>query len=645
MFVTHPVLLKTLLDNVESARIQLPDFQRGWVWDDDRIRGLLASISRMFPIGAVMTLSAGGPIRFKSRSIEGVEASVGSEAESFLLDGQQRLTSLYQALRHPDPVNTHDSRGRRIKRRYYINMLEALAELVEREEAFISVSEDRRETADFGRRITLDLSTPELEYAQHMMPTERLLDPMQWAMAYLQYWHRPENEHPGGDADEFFRRFNESVLQNFDKYQLPVINLEKETPKEAVCTVFEKVNTGGVPLNVFELTTASFAAETDNFSLRDDWEQRKQRMYSFSGTLQGVGGDQFLQAVALLKTQESQREAIRGGKPENQAPGIGCRKQHILDLTLDDYQRWADRVERGFIEAAKFLQAQYIFKHKDVPYTTQLIPLAAVLVELGGEANTAIAISRIEHWFWSGIFGEMYGGTTETQFSLDLPQVARYVRHGEPPVLVAQANFIPARLLTLRSRNSAAYKGLYAQLMKNGAADWISGNPISIVNYHDENIDIHHIFPQTWCDRATPRIPAAIYNSVINKTPIDAHTNRTIGGQAPSRYLPKLRQDMDGEMLMSVLTRHWIDPGSLEGDDFARTFVERGGAMMGIIGRAMERDLGDGRTTFENALRQSGVLAAATTTASDGTGEAEEFDDEPDYDEFGDSAYEVPEAA
>ena len=640
MFQTHPVLLKNLLDNVESAKIQLPDFQRGWVWEDDRIRGLLSSISRMFPIGAVMTLSAGGDIRFKTRTIEGVEPIANGQAESFLLDGQQRLTSLYQALRHPDPVNTHDSRGRRIKRRYYINMLAALDDNTDREEAFLSVQEDRKETADFGRKVVLDLSSPELEYQQHMMPTERFLNPMQWAMAYIRHWHRPENQHPMGDPDEFFDKFNEKVLQNFDKYQLPVINLEKETPKEAVCTVFEKVNMGGVALTVFELVTASFAAETDVFSLRDDWELRRKRMYSFSGTLQGVAGDHFLQAISLLKTQEDRRRAIRQGTQENQAPGIGCKKQHVLDLKLEDYHQWADQVEEGFIETAKFLQSQHIFKQKDVPYTTQMVPLAAIHVELGKEAKTAIANSRLEHWYWSGIFGEMYGGNTETQYTLDIAQVARYVRDGTPPTLVNQANFIAARLLTLRSRNSAAYKGLYALLMKNGASDWITGDPISIVNYHDENIDIHHIFPQAWCIRATPRIPDSIYNSVINKTPIDAHTNREIGGQAPSRYLPRLRRSMKPEMLKEVLQKHWIELEALEQDDFVGEFIRRGQAMMDMVGTAIEKDLDRGRATFERALRQAGLMPAGTEADSIPY-QAEEFDEDVDYDEFGDTAYEA----
>ena len=97
-FTAIPVSLKTLLERVRSGKIQLPDFQRGWVWDDDRIKDLLISISRGFPVGAVMTLDAGGDIRFRSRLIEGSDGNGIQQTEQYLLDGQQRLTSLYQAI-------------------------------------------------------------------------------------------------------------------------------------------------------------------------------------------------------------------------------------------------------------------------------------------------------------------------------------------------------------------------------------------------------------------------------------------------------------------------------------------------------------------------------------------------------------------
>ena len=226
MFKTNPVSLKELLDDAESGKIQLPDFQRGWVWDDDRIRGLLASISRGFPVGAIMTLEAGGEIRLKRRMIEGAEGKDGTTLEAFLLDGQQRLTSLYQSLRHEGPVDTHDNRGRRIKRWYYIDMLAAMDPNADREDAIVSVPEDKKETRNFGREVVRDLSSRDLEYEQHMMPTERLLDnSLSWLFGYVGYWNGRDDEHPDGGGFAFYERFNQSVMSQFSEYSLPVISL------------------------------------------------------------------------------------------------------------------------------------------------------------------------------------------------------------------------------------------------------------------------------------------------------------------------------------------------------------------------------------------------------------------------------------
>ena len=240
MFTTNPISLKNLLEDAGSGRLQLPDFQRGWVWDDDRIRGLLASISRSFPVGAIMTLEAGGEIRLKSRLIEGAEGDPGNLPNAFLLDGQQRLTSLYQSLLHRGAVQTHDNRGRRIQRWYYVDMLAAMDPSVEREDAIISVPERRIETRNFGREIVRDLSSRELEYQQHMMPTERLLDSLDWILGYTSQWMNRSAEHPADDFGAFLNGFNQSIISAFAGYSLPVISLNKETPKEAVCTVFEK---------------------------------------------------------------------------------------------------------------------------------------------------------------------------------------------------------------------------------------------------------------------------------------------------------------------------------------------------------------------------------------------------------------------
>ena len=627
-FKANAFLLKNILDNVANGSIQLPDFQRGWVWDDDRIKDLLVSISRGFPIGAVMTLDAGGDLRFRSRLVEGVDSNGDDQASEYLLDGQQRLTSLYQALRYEGPVETRHRPGGRwvIKRWYYIDMQKVLNPLIDLEDTVVSVPEDRVIRSNFGRDITLDLSSPDFEFQHHMLPTEKIMNIMDWMLGYLGYW-KDRGGHPAGDPVAFFAQFNADVLGNFTDYQLPVISLGKGTSKEAVCTVFEKVNTGGVTLNVFELVTAAFAAEVgeDDFSLRDDWEARSRRLHSEFGVLQGVSGDQFLQTVALLATQARRRNAL-SENPSSQAAGIGCRRSDILNLTFSEYQTWADRVEEGFRDAAKCLRSQFVFTRYNVPYNTQLVPLAALYVELGKVLAPANAQDKLNRWFWCGIFSEAYGGGGETQFARDLEQVANYIRGGAEPELVSQASFVPERLLSLRTRNSSAYKGLYALQMKSNAADWRRELPLTFATIHDENIDIHHIFPVAWCRRADPEVPRHLYDSVINKTPIDAQTNRIIGGKAPSIYLPRLRHDIDEEKLNRILESHWIDPKLLESDLFGDCFVERGQAMLDLINRTMGKPAVDGRQVFRDALDSAGLAE-------------QDSDDEVEYDPIGDSAF------
>src|SRR3712207_2541483 len=103
-FKTHELSLPELLDELHKGSIQLPDFQRGWVWDDNRIRALIASVSLSYPIGAVMLLETGGDgARFKPRPVEGAPQAGPAEPQRLILDGQQRLTSLYRALRSGRP--------------------------------------------------------------------------------------------------------------------------------------------------------------------------------------------------------------------------------------------------------------------------------------------------------------------------------------------------------------------------------------------------------------------------------------------------------------------------------------------------------------------------------------------------------------
>ena len=124
-FRTAEPNLKDVLADIHNGIIQLPDFQREWVWDDRHILELIASVSLSFPIGAVMFLEAGG-VPFQTRLFEGVELSPAPAPKKLVLDGQQRLTSMYLALYSGKPVKTKTDKGEKAQRVYFLDMENAL---------------------------------------------------------------------------------------------------------------------------------------------------------------------------------------------------------------------------------------------------------------------------------------------------------------------------------------------------------------------------------------------------------------------------------------------------------------------------------------------------------------------------------------
>ena len=165
-FKTNPVALKELLEDCHRGDLQLPDFQRSWVWDEDRIKSLIASISRAFPVGALMSLETGGPVNFKPRPVEGAPAEAKrAKPQSLLLDGQQRMTSLYQVTLRGKVVETVTPKKKKVKRWFYIDIRKSLDLSIDREEAIVGIPEDRIIRTDFGRQVVWDLSSAEREYA------------------------------------------------------------------------------------------------------------------------------------------------------------------------------------------------------------------------------------------------------------------------------------------------------------------------------------------------------------------------------------------------------------------------------------------------------------------------------------------------
>lgn len=585
LFQSNDTSVSDILKAIATGENQLPDFQRGWVWDDNRIVALIASISNSYPVGALMFLEYGGDnVRFKYRPFSGATATI--KPEKLVLDGQQRLTSMFGAMYCMEAIETRTDKNKLIHRFYYLDIEKCLNNTIDRVDGIISVPKEKQIRSDFGRRIELDLSSPEKEFEMHMFPLNIVYDHIacaNWMTAY-QAFHNYQPE-----ILQRYARFIAEILVPIQSYKVPVISLGKGIPKEAVCQVFENVNTGGVSLTVFELITATFAA--DNFELRPDWERRKEDLIKKSAwsvnsmeqaVLSEVSSTDFLTAITLLSRYYIKKE---GG---DVAPAVSCKRKDVLSITLESYKKYADQLSDGFIQSAIFLKEQRIFTSRDLPYNTQIIPLAVLFAILGSKAKDGKVKEKIARWYWCGVLGEMYGGANETRYVNDVVGVMGWIEGSiSEPDTVTRAFFNPTRLLSLQTRLSAAYKGIMALILKAGAKDFISGSAMDFTVFIDESTDIHHIFPHAYCERIG--IAKGKWNSIINKTPLFARTNKILGGNAPSVYLKKIENDnhVSAEQLDVYTSSHLIDASYMRADNFDGFMLCRANILLDLIGNSM----------------------------------------------------------
>jgi hypothetical protein len=109
--------------------------------------------------------------------------------------------------------------------------------------------------------------------------------------------------------------------------------------------------------------------------------------------------------------------------------------------------------------------------------------------------------------------------------------------------------------------------------------------------YFDERIDIHHLFPQDWCRQHN--VAPTLCNSIVNKTPLSARTNRILGGNSPSVYIPRIQRSagVDDTRMAQILLSHVIEPTSLCADNFPAFFRTREAALLVRIEQAMGKPI------------------------------------------------------
>ena len=584
-FTTPSYSLIDLFARAERGELQLPDFQREYIWNTDRVRTLITSVLRGYPIGSFLALDTrNSPVRFRPRPLAGLQVE-GVEPGLLLLDGQQRLTSLYHAFKGEGVIPTVDYLGEPIARRFFVDV-----------------------RGDMLRHGVIPVSLLLWKDGNDL-----LID-----MAAC-----TEDE----DMRAAVKRFQNEVLRWLPAYDVPVIRVDRNTSQVGVGQIFAHANSAGLQMDVFELLTAMFANQDPDFKLAEHWAGVEKQLRQYPA-LDRVGRIEYLRSLALLITAR-----------KGQATG---HRGDILTISLDDYREHSDEVTRAYLQAAEFLADRRILSVDQVPYSSQLVPLATILARLAehpGALNEDRARDRLNRWFWSGVFGELYGAHAPTiRAGLDVQEVTPWVlgHTDAEPRTVADAEFKESRLLNA-TEESGVFRGLFSLLMARGARDWRTGKDFSRETFEELQPSFNTVFPPVFC--AGIGVDALLAHSVLNRTPMGRRTEVVIEENEPKRYLPRLQSKslLDDHEFDAVIEGHEINPQHLLSSNWDAFLEDRRGRFVALIEYAMDksviRDVNGalGRPTGNPS--EGATMADAVDVNTDGADDLDNTDQDSNHSE------------
>lgn len=519
---TNPRALKELLADVHSRNMVLPDFQRDFVWDPSATQELIVSIANNYPAGSLLRVRDAQRV-FAAREIEGAPKLDGHLHTFLVLDGQQRLTSLYQAFYGEG------------EHRYYLN----IAKLIEGKDFDESVFYQRTTTKWVQTHEEFEVQAKEL-----ILP----LSVLKGGMGGFSGWARKVARRLGNEErillEDKLDEIAERWIQAIDDYHFPVVTLAENTGPDALCTIFETLNRTGVKLSVFELLTARFWPKGIN--LRALWEaavEQNPMIAAFE-----VDPYYLLQAITLCsRTSQS------------------CKRSELLELEASDINEWWPLVVSGMNLGLSILRDDCkVVLPKWLPYNPLLVTIAGVLAKTA-KMNTPVAGAnreRLKRWFWCSVFGQSYESGANSQTGKDFAELLVWFAGGEPPESVTTLRFDPNALRDVTTRQRALYRGTICLIMGtgSGARDFHTQSVISGSLINDEGIDDHHVFPSDFLLRQQGIVVARNRDCVLNRTLIDRTTNQMISNRAPSDYLKQIK-DTDGFPFDAVLESHCLPTG------------------------------------------------------------------------------------
>lgn len=592
------VSLAVLLGRAREGRFVVPDFQREFEWMPWDIRDLVRSIFLDYYIGSLL-LWKSKPQNYQALSCEGIYAYQGVlQPEHIVLDGQQRLTAMFYAFTAPDLRLPN-----RQNRFYY---------WVRVDQFMAGQYDDAFHYSNTTKALEDLLANPSAQYENHMFLCAVIGDPdmfalPNWVQGYRQYWEQRAVE-PGSSATSYdsalarhhaengleFGKHVQSIMQ---EYQISFIELDEDLEIDKVCDIFTQLNSRGVRLDVFDLMNALLKPK--GLQLKHMWRDAEKRLAFTDSARMNV---YVLQVMSILRQAYCSPKylyyLLPGAEKTTRHPD-GKFERETLVQSSDQFRKlWDDAVDTletaiGVLSNPQEFGAS---SAKFIPYLS-IIPAFASLQAIAAQQPTDrrfAAQRKVRHWYWASVFSNRYSSAVESTAASDsLAMRAWFEDDSREPGFVHDFGS-QLRELNLHAQvryGTAIYNGVFNLLVMAGARDWYSGTVPS-----PGQLDDHHIVPAAWGRKSG--IDSRI-NSILNRTPLTADTNRTvIGDQLPNAYLPKMIEHNGEDVVRKTMSSHFIsslavdillrNPFTVE--DFDQFIAERRRTILEAI---QERLIGD----------------------------------------------------
>jgi hypothetical protein len=574
--------LNTLVNQLRDGRFVIPDFQREFEWKPWDVRELMRSILLDYYIGSLL-LWKGTPDNFNALSCEPLYGYTGDgRPEYIVLDGQQRLTAIYYAFLAPDlPLPNRANRFF-----FFVHVDKFMAEAYDEAFGYEWLT----------RRWAKVLADNEAQYASHLFPFSVIggsgWELYEWVKGYETFWKaRAEeavcagNEQDAGLARghaENAKSFGEHLQGITGEYQISYIELDKDLELDKVCDIFTQINSRGVRLDVFDLVNALLKPK--GLQLKQMWRDAATRLDKVETPKMNV---YILQVMSILRQSYCSPKYLYFLLPGQDKPvrdPDGTRRSEVLITDIVDFERrWnaaVDALEES-INVLKHPQEYGAVSSSFLPYVSILPVFAA----LRAHARTLPpprqldARRKLRHWYWASVFNNRYSGSVESTSARDFLDIKAWFDDdaAEPPLVREFAWRF--RTLDLRKevrRGTSVYNGVFNLLVLQGARDWMTGD----VPQHGA-LDDHHIVPDSWGKK---HIPGGLSNSILNRTPLTAETNRhVIRERPPNDYLPELIRQSGEPTVRGILESHFISSAAFDillrepfgPDDFEAFIAER----------------------------------------------------------------------